>query len=120
MCSGHSTSVGSQASLHKCQHFDGIMCVLQIKELEDSLLLAQQASADLQHQLDTATASGQSQASDLAAAQSRCTELSSGLEALQSQLAQAQADEAAATEALSAQQALTAGQEQQRALQVGA
>ena len=90
----------------------------QIKELEDSLLVSQQASAQLQTQLDSATASGHAQALDLAASQSRCTELSAGLEALQSQLAQAKADQAAAAEALSAQQALTASQEEQRALQV--
>ena len=93
---------------------------MQIKELEESLLLTQQASADLQNQLSTATASGQSQALDLAAAQSRYSELGAGLEAVQSQLAQAQADQAAAAEALSAQQALRADQEQQRTLQVDA
>ncbi len=93
--------------------------MLQIKELEDALASAQQAPAHLQAQIDTATDSAESQAIDLASAQARCSELSNELESLRSQLTQAQAEQSAAKDALLAQEALMASQEQQRDVQVG-
>ena len=92
---------------------------MQIKELEDNLAAAQQLPAQLQAQLATAAASAQSQSTDLATAQSRCTALTTEVEALQSQVAQACADQGVAQDALLAQQALMTNQEQQRTLQVG-
>ncbi|KAA6417667.1 MAG: hypothetical protein FRX49_12355 [Trebouxia sp. A1-2] len=89
----------------------------KIKELEDTLAAAQQLPAQLQAQLATAAASAQSQSIDLATAQSRCMALTAELEALQSQLAQARAEQGAAQHALVAQQALMTNQEQQRTLQ---
>ncbi len=92
---------------------------MQIKELEDNLAAAQQLPAQLQAQLATAAASAQSQSTDLATAQSHCTALTTEVEALQSQVAQACADQGVAQDALLAQQALMTNQEQQRTLQVG-
>ena len=92
---------------------------MQIKELEDNLAAAQQLPAQLQAQLATAAASAQSQSTDLATAQSHCMALTTEVEALQSQVAQACADQGVAQDALLAQQALMTNQEQQRTLQVG-
>ena len=91
---------------------------MQIKELEDSLAAAQQLPAQLQAQLTAAAASAQSQSTDLATAQSHCTALTAELEPLQSQVAQAHADQGVAQDALLAQQALMTNQEHQRNLQV--
>ncbi len=92
---------------------------MQIKELDDTLAAAQQLPAQLQAQLATAAASAQSQSTDLATALSRCMALTAEQEVLQSQLAQARAEQGAAQDALLAQQALMTSQEQERTLQVG-
>ncbi len=91
---------------------------MQIKELEDTLAAAQQLPAQLQAQLATAVASAQSQSTDLATAQSRCMALTAEVEALQSQLAQARADQGVAQDTWLAQHAFMTNQEQQRTLQV--
>ena len=102
--------------MHSWQHAS---IVMQIKELEDALAASQQSAAQVQSQLDTATTSGQSQATDLDAAHSRCTQLSSQLEALQAQLTQAQLEHTKTKDAMLAQEAFMTSQEQQRSLQVG-
>ena len=91
---------------------------MQIKELEDALAAAQQLSAQLQAEVQSGSASCQSQAADLAAAQTRCNELTIQAEAMQAQVQQAQTELGEARQAVTAQQALMASQEQQRRLRV--
>ena len=93
---------------------------MQIKELEDALASARQSSAPLQAQLDAASASTQSQATDLTSAQAQVSQLRGESESLQSQLSEAQHDRQAAKEACQTQEAATANQAQQWTAKVNA
>ena len=91
---------------------------MQMKELEDALTSARQSSAQLQAQLDAASASAQSQATDLICAQAQVSELRAESQSLQSQLSEAQRDWQAAQETCQTKEAATADQAQQWTVKV--
>lgn len=86
---------------------------MQIRQLEDGLAAAQQSSAQLQTQLDAASAAAHSQATDLTSAHTQEIQLRAESESLQSQLAEAQRGQQAAEEAHQANKAAAANQAQQ-------
>lgn len=86
---------------------------MQIRQLEDGLAAAQQYSAQLQTQLDAASVTAQSQASDLTSAQAQVSQLRAESESLQDQLAEAQRNQQAAQEAHQTNTAAVADQAQQ-------
>lgn len=88
-----------------------------MKELEDTKASAEQRVAHLQTQLDEAATLGQSQAAELAAAQSSTASLQGELHGLHSKLAQSESDMAASKEAQTAEDASATEKQQQLAAQ---
>ena len=88
-----------------------------MKELEDTKAAAEQKVAHLQTQLDEAATLGQSQAAELAAAQSSTASLQAELQGLQTKLAQSEEDIAASKQAQTAGDASATEKQQQLAAQ---